>query len=463
MKRSRKLIAALAVVATVGVALAGCSPSASSSQSGKSITVWSAENQANRIAIQQDDIAKFTKETGIKVKLVGIDDTQLSQLVQSNALSGKLPDVMGAMSLSDVRNLQSQKLLDTSAAAAVVKKLGANTFVKTALQLEQDNGAQLAVPDSSWIQMLLYRKDLFKAAGLPVPDTYAAIEQAAKTLTKPGQYGITLATDPTDVFTEQTFESLALGNNCQLVSKSGAVTVGSSQCQTTWDLYAALAQKYSPSGTQTVDTTRAGYYAGQAAMVDWSSYILGSLAGLDTANLPSCPQCASDSTWLAKNTGIVTAIAGPDGKKATFGEVNGWTITKGKNTGAAEQFVEYMMSKGYLQWLSMSPEGKVPVRTGTASNPTEYTDGWKQLKTGVTSKATLSSVFDAETMKAIQDAPQTLQRWAIPQGQGDLLGSINTSLVIPKIAGDVGAGSLTGKQAAQEAQQQVTAAKAQLK
>ena len=311
--------------------------------------------------------------------------------------------------------------------------------------------------------MLMYRKDLFHAAGLPVPDTYAAIEQAAKALTKSGQYGITLSTDPKDVFTEQTFESLALGNNCQLVAKNGDVTLGSSQCQKTWDLYTTLAQKYSPSGTQTVDTTRAAYFAGQAAMVDWSSYILGSLAGLDTANLPSCSQCRADSSWLAKNTGIVTAIAGPDGKKATFGEVSGWTITKGKNTSASEQFVEYMMSKGYLQWLSMSPEGKVPVRTGTASNPTEYTDGWKQLKTGVTSKATLSSVYDAETVKAIEEAPQTLQRWAIPEGQGNLLGSINTSLVIPKIAGDVGAGSLTATQAAQQAQQQVTAAKAKLK
>lgn len=462
MMRSRSLIATVAVAAAAGAALVGCS--ANGSSSGKTITVWSAENQPNRIAIQQADIAKFTKQSGIKVKLVGIDDTQLGQLVQSNALSGKLPDVMGAMSLADVRDLQDQKLLDSNAASAVVKDLGAGTFDKTALQLDQDKGAQLAVPDSSWLQMLLYRKDLFQQAGLAAPDTYAAIEQAAKTLTKSGQYGITLSTDPKDVFTEQTFESLALGNDCQLVSKSGNVTVGSSQCQKAWDLYAALAQKYSPSGTQTVDTTRAAYYAGQAAMVDWSSYILGSLAGLDNANLPSCAQCRGDSKWLAKNTGIVTAISGPDGKKATFGEVTGWTITKGsKNTSAAEQFVEYMLSKGYMQWLSMSPEGKVPVRAGTASNPTEYTDGWKQLKTGVTSKATLSSVFDADTMQAIESAPQTLQRWAIPEGQGNLLGSINTSLVIPKIAGAVGAGSLDATQAAQQAQQQVSKAKDQLK
>lgn len=464
MMKSRPALAALAVLAATAAALSGCSSSGgSSSGSGTTITVWSAENQPDRIAIQKQDIAGFTKATGIHVKLVGIDDTQLGQLVQSNALSGKLPDVMGALSLSDVRTLQDQKLLDTAAAGAVVDKLGRGTFDPSALSLDSDKGQQLAVPDSSWIQLLLYRKDLFAKAGLPVPNTYANIEKAAQVLTKGGTFGVTLSTDPKDVFTEQTFESLALGNGCELVDSSGKVTVDSPQCQAAWNLYGTLAQHYSPSGAQTVDTTRAAYYAGQAAMVDWSSYILGSLAGLDTANLPSCSQCNGDPTWLAKHTGIVSSISGPTGKPATFGEISGWTMLKGKNTAAGEKFVQYMMSTGYLKWLSMSPEGKVPVRTGTTSNPTEYTNGWKTLKTGVTSKAVLSSVFDAPTIQAIQEAPKTLQRWAIPQGQGNLLGSINTSLVIPKIVGNLGAGSLTPQAAGQQAAQQVTDAKSKLK
>lgn len=466
---ARTTLTAVAVFTAASALLAGCTAGGKTSAdsggttAGGSITVWSAENQADRIAIQQSIIAGFTKATGIQVKLVGIDDSQFSQLVESNALSGKLPDVMGALSLADVRTLEDQKLLDTTAAAAVVKNLGASTFQGDALKLEQDGTAQLAVPDSAWIQMLLYRKDLFKAAGLPVPNTYANIEKAAKTLTAGGRYGITLATDPKDVFTEQTFESLALGNGCNLVDNSGNVAINSSACQATWNLYADLARKYSPSGTQTVDTTRAAYYAGQAAMVDWSSYILPSLGGGDNANLPSCAQCKSDPTWLAKNTGIVTSIAGPDGQPATYGEVNAWTVTKGKNEAAAEKFIEYMMSDGYLQWLSMSPAGKVPVRKGTAAEPTKYIDGWKSLPNGKDKKSPLSSVLDPATLQAIENAPNTLGHWAIPQGQGALLGSIDTSLIIPKIAGDLAAGSLTAKQAADQAQQQVSQAKSQLK
>ena len=480
MKASRTTLTAVAVLTAASAVLAGCSsgggktaapsgtaaPSdtaAPSSSAGGSITVWSAENQADRIAIQQSIIDGFTKATGIQVKLVGIDDSQFSQLVESNALSGKLPDVMGALSLADVRTLEDQKLLDTAAAAQVVKDLGPTTFAADALKLEMDGSNQLAVPDSAWIQMLLYRKDLFQAAGLPVPNTYANIEQAAKALTTNGQYGITLATDPKDVFTEQTFEALALGNGCDLVDASGNVAINSSACQATWNLYANLAQKYSPSGTQTVDTTRAAYYAGQAAMVDWSSYILPSLGGGDNANLPSCPQCKTDPTWLAKNTGIVTAIAGPDGKPATYGEVNAWTVTKGKNQAASEKFIEYMMSDGYLQWLSMSPAGKVPVRTGTADQPTAYTDGWKTLQNGKDKKSPLSDVLDAATLQAIENAPNTLGHWAIPEGQGSLLGAIDASLTIPKVAGDLAAGSLSATAAADQAQQQVSKVKSQLK
>ena len=63
-------------------------------------------------------------------------------------------------------------------------------------------------------------------------------------------------------------------------------------------------------GAQDVDTTRASYFAGQAAMVIWSSFILDEMAGLRDDAKPNCPECQSDPAFLAKNTGVVTTIAG---------------------------------------------------------------------------------------------------------------------------------------------------------
>ena len=107
---------------------------------------------------------------------------------------------------------------------------GRQTFSPRALELTADDGKQLAVPSDGWGQLLVYRKDLFAAAGLPAPDTYERIAAAAAKLNTGGVAGITAATAPGDVFTQQTFEHLALANNCQLTDDPGKVTLDSPQC-----------------------------------------------------------------------------------------------------------------------------------------------------------------------------------------------------------------------------------------
>ncbi|MCS5719165.1 extracellular solute-binding protein [Herbiconiux sp. CPCC 205763] len=465
MKTSRitTLAAGAALLVMASASLTACSSGGDSSSDSKTITVWSEENQPDRVNMTKDIIAGFTEKTGIKVDLVPVDDTQVAQLTASAALSGKLPDVMGGVPLSIVRQFQGQGLLNTDAAATVIKELGPDTFVPSTLALDKDGDSQLAVPDSAFAQVLVYRKDLFAKAGLNPPTTYDDLKKAAKVLTADGNYGITLATDPSDVFTSQTFESLALGNDCQLVDKDGTVGLDSDNCQKTWDLYADLAQNDSPEGTQTVDTTRASYFAGQAAMVDWSTYILDELAGLRNDALPTCPECQNDPTFLAKNSGIVTSITGPDGGEgSTYGEAVSWVITKNANVDASTQFVEYMMNEGYLDWLGMAPEGKFPLRTGDATDPAKFTTGWTQLQAGVDTKKTLSEVYDADTIAALQGIPAEINRWAIPQGQGALLGPVNTELPIAKAVADLGSDSATAKEAAQSATDAVQQLEAKL-
>ncbi|SOC89814.1 multiple sugar transport system substrate-binding protein [Curtobacterium sp. 314Chir4.1] len=456
--RPGRITAAAALLLTATVALTACSASPKDGSGGdsKTITVWSEENQPDRVAETKRIIAGFTDETGIRVKLVPVDENQVPQLTASAAISGDLPDVMGAIPLSLVRQFDTQDLLDTAASANIVRSLGADTFVDSALALDQDGDRQLAVPDSSYAQILVYRKDLFEQAGLAPPTTYSAIKKAADVLTKRGQYGITLATDPADVFTQQTFESLALGNDCQLVRSSGKVALESTACQATWDLYGHLTAKDSPQGTQTVDTTRAAYFAGQAAMVDWSTYILDELGGLRNDALPTCPRCRDDRKWLAEHSGVVTAISGPDGSDpATYGEATSWAVMHGANRSASEQFVQYMMSTGYEQWLGMAPEGKIPLRTGTASEPDRYQQAWLRMKAGVDRKERLDDIYDASTMRALESVPKSIRRWAIPQGQGALLGPFNAQLPVGKSVADLASGSTTPRDAAKTAQDAV--------
>jgi multiple sugar transport system substrate-binding protein len=450
MKRA-KLIA----VATAGLLVAGlaaCGDDNKSQDGGGTLTVWSLENQTDRIQATQAIADRFTTATGIKVKIVATDENQFSSLITSAAAAGTLPDVVGALPLAAVAQMETGGLLDTDAAKAVVDQLGAATFAPRALELTGPGGKQLAVPSDGWAQLLFYRRDLFAAAGLPAPDTYDKIQAAAQKLNTRATAGIALATVANDAFTEQSFEDLALGNGCQLVDANKTVTLDSPQCVQTFQLYDDLVAKYSVPGAQDVDTTRATYFTGKAAMVVWSSFLLDELAGLRNDALPTCPQCRQDKAFLAKNTGIVTAISGPGGQPAQFGEITSWAITKdGKNIDNAKKFVAYMMNEGYTGWLGIAPEGKFPVRKGTAAEPAKFTTAWNTLPAGVDTKKPLGEIYNADIITALQKSPETFQRWGFPQKQGNLVGATLGELPVPKAVNSMTSGGVDPAAAAKQA------------
>ena len=428
-----------------------------SDSSSKSITVWTLENLPDRLKAQEDIAAQFTKDTGVKVKLVGVAEDQYSQLLTSSAASGKLPDVIGALPLAGVRELTVNELSNSEVAANVVKKLGTDTFSKQALALTADGDTQLAVPSDGWAQLIVYRKDLFEKAGLKPPKTYDDVTAAAKELDSSAVAGIVGANIPNDTFTEQTFEHVALANGCQMVTADQDVVLDSPECAAAFGFYGDVIKNYSVAGAQDVDTTRATYFAGKAAMVVWSSFILDELAGLRKDALPTCPQCKSDKTWLAKKSGVVTTLQGPDADKpAQFGEIVSWVATADANTSGSEKFITYMMDQGYEDWIGFAPEGKIPTRKGTADNPTQYIDQWSKLPAGVDTKAPLSKFYDASVLEALRTSPDTIQRWALNEGSGELLGATLSELPVAQSVNKVTTGEETGEEAAKEADEAVT-------
>lgn len=423
-RRWRRPIAATAAVALAGT-LAACGGDESGSEDANSIKVWIIEDLPDRVQATQAIMDDFTKESGVRVELVAVAEDQFSQLVTSSAAAGDLPDVMGALPLPQVRTLSGNDLIDVDAVGTAMESLDPSTFSEKAIELTADGEDQLAVPSEAWAQMLIYRRDLFEESGLEPPTSYDAILAAAEALDSDELAGFVGATAPGDAFTAQTFEHIALGNGCELVDEASEVLLDSPQCVEALDFYGNLTGNYSVPGAQDVDTTRASYFAGQSAMFIWSTFVLDEMASLRDDALPSCPECKDDPAFLAKNSGVVTAIEGPDGSApAVFGEVTSWTVTASAKTDPSVQLVEYMMNDGYLPWIAIAPEGKVPTRFGTRDNPTEFTDEWATLEAGVDTKAPLSDFYAPEVLEAVAAAPTNLSRWAIPQGQGDLYGAI---------------------------------------
>jgi multiple sugar transport system substrate-binding protein len=451
-----RILAPTLIMALAGTTLLACGDDEPKSDSSQ-ITVWSLEDVADRVNATKAIIADYTAKTGVKVNLVTVNEDQFPSLIASSAAAGDLPDVVGSVSLAGVRTLSGNDLLEPDANKKVVEKLGRDTFSPRALELTSEDGKQLAVPSDGWGQLLVYRKDLFAAAGLPAPDTYEKIAAAAAKLNTGGVAGITAATAPGDVFTQQTFEHLALANNCQLTDDAGKVTLDSAECVEAFRFYGDLMRDNSVKGAQDVDTTRATYFAGKAAMLIWSPFILDELAGLRDDAKPTCPQCQSDPAWLAKNSGFVTAIKGPNGAEpAQYGEISSWAVLDGASD-PASSFVEYMLSDGYPRWFGMSPEGRVPVRTGTAEDKQKFLTAWNTSQAGVDRKQPLSAVYGEDVLATLRKSPDTFQRWGLTQGQGKLVGAILGELPVPKALADVIGGKSDARAAAERAKKDVDA------
>jgi multiple sugar transport system substrate-binding protein len=298
----------------------------------------------------------------------------------------------------------------------------------------------------------VYRKDLFEAASLEPPTTFEAIQTAAEELNSGDQAGIVLATGNDLGFVQQTFEYFAVANGCDVIDGDGNVTITSPACVETFDFYSNLVNNGSVEGAQDADTTRAAYFAGDAAMIIWSSFILDELAGLRDDALPTCPECTDDPLFLAENSGVVTAIQGPSGSEPSqFGEMVSFVISDGAPT-EAQQFVEFMMSDAYVDWLAIAPEGKFPTRLGSADNPTEYADAWGSLEAGVDRKEPLGEIYDEATLEALTTSADTMKRWAFAQGQGGLVGPLLTEVPVPNALLLALDGSMSAEEAATEAQ-----------
>src|SRR5215212_11753880 len=401
-------------------------------QEDNALTIWTTEDIADRVDAQKKILDAWAQKNGATVKLVAIAEDQLTTVLTSAAAANDLPDAIAALSLNGMNQLRTDDLVDPEPAKEIVDGLGRDTFFARTVELTSVDGEQIAVPSDGFSNLLFYRKDLFKAAGLPEPKTYADIEKAAKALNKGKTAGIVAATAPSDGFTQQTFEYVAVANGCQLVDDGGNITLNSPQCQETFNFYANLIKESSVAGNQDADTTRATYFAGDAAMVIWSSFLLDELAGLRKDALPTCDKCKSDPTWLAENSGIVTTLQGPGATApAAFGEVVSFAVLNDASP-KTKELITYMMSDGYVDWLKIAPEGKVPTRLGTADNPKEYYDAWTKMEAGVDKKELLSNIYPAEVLQAVAASPGSFDRWGIPQGQGSLAAAVGGQFVVPQ-------------------------------
>ncbi|MEM9163422.1 MAG: extracellular solute-binding protein [Cyanobacteria bacterium P01_F01_bin.4] len=400
------------------LAIPGCDQPVSTVEQ---LTFWTFEVEPERLAVQQQLAEQFEQQTGIQIEIVPIAEDELPQQVAVTLTNNTLPDVLFAP-LELIATLQGNQKLDAAAATAVIDALGKESFAEGPLTLVTQNQAQFsAVPADGWGQLLLYRKDLFAANQLPEPSNWQAISQSAQILNNPSaMWGIQVATDPIQIYTQQVFEQFALSNGCQLINVSDNIDLDSPECIATLEFYKQLAQDYTPPGNIYWQQTRQDLQAGTAAMVVWSPFILDELAGLRD-EVP----VSSMTPPLHKRIGIATTLTGPNGTQAQWGQVNYFAMTTDAPT-EAQQWVSFLLSEGYLDWLSMAPEGKFPLRP-------EFVEAWTQLEIGVDRKAKIADLYSPEVIDILTFGVENFDRWGFAAGRGTCAAAIYNTQTVTQI------------------------------
>ncbi|MCU4654896.1 ABC transporter substrate-binding protein [Roseibacterium sp. SDUM158016] len=398
----------------------------------ETIRFWTTEEQPERLERQEAMAADFTAETGISVEVIPVTESDLGTRATAAFAAGDLPDVI-YHTLQYALPWYDAGILDAEAASEVVESLGTDTFAPGALAMAAVDEGWASVPVDGWTQMIVYRADLFEENGLEPPNSYANVLAAIEALHNPPEmFGFVAATKVDENFMSQVLEHVFLANGVSPVGPDGFQPLEMGPTVEVLEFYKAIVDA-SPEGELFWQQSRELYFAGRAAMIIWSPFILDELAGLRDSAPPTINEDPT-SRDLAERTGIVTNFAGPSNPDgAAWADIRYFGITADADTEAAQAFVEYSMSDGYTATLAIAPEGKFPVRRGDGENPSAFTEAWAQLDVGVDRRAPMGDLYAAEMIDEIVGGLDVAQRWGVAEGQLALASNMINSQVINRL------------------------------
>lgn len=415
------------------------------------VEFWTTDNEPDRVAVYEAVAARFMAENpGIEVKIIPVQEADISQRIATAMAAGQLPDIV-RMGIERVAVFAAEGILDQDAAEAVINSVGLNDFRAGPLAMVVDpaTGQYAAVPYDGWIQAIWYRADLFKAAGLTPPVSWADINAAAAVLPGSGDlmYALTLGTDPGQNYGHQVFEQVALSNNAWPFDADGNVTMDTPEMIAALEFYTNL-QSAAVPGPQYWRGAREAYELGQSGMLFYSTYIMDDL--VDGSGMESGDKVDLVISDLAANTGFAAQMVGPNGS-ASYGQLVTLGIMEGADV-AAQLVVEYFLTDGYIDVLSLAPFGKVPVLESAVA-------GWKEL-------SPYFANYSSETLDQIANGFETMQRWLFRPEYGPIeravVGEIEGRLLIPQVLSNIALeGIMTPETAAAWLQEQVEAIRAE--
>ena len=305
-------------------------------------------------------LPEFEKATGLKVELSQYGEDQLSAQynVKLNAGTNEI-DVMMYRPLQEGKLFaKNGYLADLSKDVKTNKEWGWEDFQAGPVGTTTYKDKVVGVPIITEQEVLYYRKDLLKKAGLEVPKTMVELEAAAKAIKaqNPGVAGFVARTGKSPAVTQ--FSSFLYSFGGDFIDASGKSAVASDAAKKAYAFYGGLIRNYGPANVST-----------DMSWPEAMAIFTQGKAGLYT-EADSLYKNATDKvkSKVADTVGFAPMPAGAGGSKAY--NVPSWAL--GVNAASANQanawkFIEWATSK--TMTLAIQQAGVPGARTSVWNDP----------------------------------------------------------------------------------------------
>jgi multiple sugar transport system substrate-binding protein len=277
-------------------------------------------------------IPEFEKATGIKVNVESLQESQLS-----TKLATEFATKSSSIDVFMLRPLQEGKMFNRNGWLESLSKYDFSDFPKNMMSVATFGKVPQIVPIVTEWEVLYYRKDVLKKAGLNVPKTLVELEAAAKKVNSENMAGFASRGKGAAAVTQM---SSFVYNYGGLYLDKGVAVFNSKPALDAIRFYGKIVGTYGPKGVTSMswENILPLFQAGKIAMWTDASVFFGQLVD------PAKSQVA------AENVGIANFPAGL--KKNTPYLAVAWGIAianQSKRKDLAMKFLEWSTSKDFAK------------------------------------------------------------------------------------------------------------------
>lgn len=292
-------------------------------------------------------IKDFEEKTGITVNLELYGESQLREKLTTEFLAGS--STVDAFIMSPIQDLTAfSKNNWIEPLGEYIKDAEFNWDDFSSAPLDQitikETGEVACLPLYSSVQLMYYRKDIFKEKGLTPPTNYDELMSVCEKLNDPANNFYAIACRGEKVALTSQFSPFLFAFGGSFI-KDGVCSFDSPQALDATKFYGTLLGKYAPPGILTAGFSQMTqlYNSGQVAMV------------IDANALYSTITDEAESAYF-DTVGVAPIPEGPNGRQSYKQVVWGSAIYSGsKNKDAAWEFMKFIAGSDVASYIT--PKG----------------------------------------------------------------------------------------------------------